>query len=219
MRRPHDEDGHAEFDAGYWEDRYRGGEGTGRHAPSPSLVAEAGGLPPGRALDAGCGRGADAMWLAARGWRVTAVDVSATAVARARETARGAAHGIQDRIEWVQADLATWEPAGPAFDLVTSHYVHAPGPAKDLFRRLASWVAPGGTLLVVGHAQAEGDAHAHPPAAKISAEQVTALLPEDSWEIVIAVSRTHEVQRPDGARAATLHDTVVRARRAPRPRL
>ena len=69
-----------QFSAEYWEDRYRVGGGASRHEPSPSLLAEAGDLPPGRALDAGCGHGADAVWLARRGWQVTAVDVSAAAV-------------------------------------------------------------------------------------------------------------------------------------------
>ena len=173
----------AEFGPAYWEDRYRGGQGAGWSAPSPVLVAEAADLPPGRALDAGCGRGADARWLAARGWRVTAVDVSATAVA-------AAAAEPGPPVEWVCADLAGWEPAG-VFDLVTSQHVHVPGPAEDLFRRLASFVAPGGTLLVVGHAH--GHAHA---GAEIDAEQVTAVLPPD-WEVVVAEVRTVVV--PSGA--------------------
>jgi 2-polyprenyl-3-methyl-5-hydroxy-6-metoxy-1,4-benzoquinol methylase len=215
MGSEHDRTGYGQFGAGYWEDRYRGGEGAGRHAPSPSLVAETGGLPQGRALDAGCGRGADALWLASRGWSVTAVDISATAVARAREAARRAGPVLEDRIEWVEADLAAWEPAGPSFDLVTSHYVHVPGPAQDMFRRLASWVAPGGTLLVVGHAHADagGDPDAHPPAAQITAREVTAVLPENTWETVAAEARTHRLQQPGGAGPVTRQDLVVHARR------
>jgi SAM-dependent methyltransferase len=213
MSHPHNPTTHEEFDAGYWENRYQGGEGTGRHAPSPSLPTVTADLPPGRALDAGCGRGNDALWLAWKGWRVTAVDVAATALAGAADNARGTA--LQERIDWVQADLASWEPDG-GFDLVTSHYVHVPGPQEDLFRRLANWVAPGGTLLVVGHAHThggDGGTHAHPLAAQISPAQITALLPSDHWEVLVAENRTHHMQRPDGTGTNTLHDTVVRARR------
>lgn len=76
-----------EFGPGYWEDRYRSGSGASRRDPSPSLLAEAGDLPPGIALDAGCGWGADSMWLASRGWTVTALDVSPAAVDQARQAA------------------------------------------------------------------------------------------------------------------------------------
>ena len=195
-----------DFGAGYWEDRYRGGEGVGRHDPSPSLVTEVAGLPPGSALDAGCGSGADARWLAAAGWQVVAVDISATAVARAQEAAA-------EPIAWVQADLTAWDP-GRSFDLVTSHFVHVPGPPADLYRRLASWVAPGGTLLVVGHAS-HGQ-HEHPEGATAEVEQVTACLPEQEWEVLVAEPRTHEVRRPDGS-SAQRNDVVVRARRVIRP--
>lgn len=211
-----------EFGAGYWEDRYRRGEGTGRQAPSPSLVAEAAALPPGRALDAGCGRGADAVWLALRGWSVTAVDVSATALAGARESARAAGAGVADGIEWIEADLTTWDGGGPVFDLVTCQYVHVPGPAEDLFRRLVSWVAPGGRLLVAGHDSGRGShghhgraVHDHPPGSQIRAEQVTACLDEDQWEVLVAEPRTH-VRRGGGGEVSH-DDVVVHARRRDRP--
>lgn len=197
----------SEFGADYWEGRYRAGEATSRHDASPSLLAEAAALPPGRALDAGCGRGADALWLADRGWQVLAVDVSDTALALAQQ-APGA-----ERVEWVQADLTTWTPGERSFDLLTSHYVHVSGPQEELFRRLASWVAPGGTLLVVGHAAHDhGHGHGQPAAAQVGLEQVTAVLPEEEWEVVVAEPRTHTVGRPDGTQAR-LDDVVVRARR------
>lgn len=177
-------------------------------------MTETGDLEPGRALDAGCGRGADALWLAARGWHVTAFDVSATALDRARETARSAGPAIAERVEWVHADLSTWTPDERRYDLVTSQYVHVPGPVEELFGRLASWVAPGGTLLVVGHDHTEGHHHEHGPAAgaQVRTRQVTDGLPEDERDVLVAESRTHTVQRGD-AGATTLHDAVVRARR------
>lgn len=221
----------AEFGAAYWEDRYRTGEGGDRHGSSPSLVDEASDLPPGRALDAGCGTGADAVWLAARGWHVTAVDVSATALDRAREHARGAGQETAERIDWVHADLTTWTPGERRFDFVASHYVHVPGPPEELFRRLASWVAPAGTLLVVGHDHAHDPGHdhdgapapghrpgpgdGHRPAAGsgVTAGQVTDGLGQDEWDVLVAGPRTHTVGRPGAADPVALHDTVVRARR------
>lgn len=143
-----------EFDKDFWECRYRahsGGHDGG--GPNPTLVTEAGELAPGLALDAGCGHGADATWLASRGWQVTAVDVSSTALAHAREQAASPRNDVvASRIDWVVADFAVWSPTEECFDLVTSHYVHVPKAEHEVFlRRLAAAVAPGGSLLVVGH--------------------------------------------------------------------
>jgi SAM-dependent methyltransferase len=105
-------------------------------------------LAPGRALDLGCGNGRHAMWLAERGWRVTAVDFSIEALRQARE--RAAASGIE--VDWVEADLAAYEPPQRAFDLVLVAYLHVPGPERaPIHAKAAAAVAAGGTLLVVGH--------------------------------------------------------------------
>lgn len=222
---------HGEFDAGYWENRYRSGEGTSRRDPSPSLLAEATDLAPGTALDAGCGWGADALWLAARGWHVTAVDVSPAAVDQARQHAEAANPQAAARVAWLTADLTTWDPDN-RFDLVTSHYVHVPGPPEALFARLASWVTPGGTLLVVGHGytpcqhghgrrhvQGEHSEHGEQPGpppdtARVRLTQITSTLPEAEWEIVVAEPRTHTISRPGGGPPAVLDDVIVKAQRA-----
>lgn len=220
---------HGDFGAAYWDDRYRDGGGASRRDPSPSLLAEADDLPPGRALDAGCGSGADALWLAARGWQVTAVDVSPAAVDQARQAAEATDPAAAARITWTPADLTTWDPGPGRFDLVTSHYVHVPGPPEELFARLARWVAPGGTLLVVGHGDAPGHGHGgqhghhgrhgraddESPAAtaRIRMAEVTAGLPSGEWEIVVAEPRTHTVSSPNLAPPAVLDDVVVRAQR------
>jgi SAM-dependent methyltransferase len=208
-----------EFGAAYWEERYRDGGGASRRDPSPSLLTEAADLAPGSALDAGCGWGADAMWLAARGWRVTAVDVSPAAVDEARRAAAAADSEAGARVTWLRADLSTWNP-DHRFDLVTSHYVHVPGPPEALFARLASWVAPGGTLLVVGHGHTPGQ-HGHGPqpnspadTARVRLTQITTALPDTDWEIVVAEPRTHTVSRPAGGPPTVLDDVVVKARRA-----
>ncbi|MEJ2857172.1 MULTISPECIES: SAM-dependent methyltransferase [unclassified Saccharothrix] len=113
------------FDKRYWEQHWQGS--TGEHPPNPHLVAEAGGLAPGTALDAGCGTGAEAIWLASRGWQVTAADISSEALARAAE--RATANGVSERLRWVEADLGAWAP-DTRFDLVTTHYAAAASPLE-----------------------------------------------------------------------------------------
>lgn len=207
-----------EFDKAYWDDRYsdqgrlRHGHGHGHGAgPNPHLVAETDGLPPGTALDAGCGEGAEAHWLATQGWQVTAVDIAEAALRRAHARTPAEAAG---RIEWRQADLAEWTPPEAGFDLVTTHYVHTPAAPGLLLARLASAVAPGGTLLFVGHHPA--DPHRHhveaTAAASLTAGQAAAVLDPARWEVTVAETRTRTVERSDG-RARTLHDTVLRATR------
>lgn len=87
-------------------------------------MAQAGDLAPGTALDAVCGEGTDAIWLASRGWQVTAVDFATIALRRAREHADTFGADITRRIDWVQADLTSWTPTEEHFDLVSAHYVH-----------------------------------------------------------------------------------------------
>lgn len=137
-------------DAERWDELY--GHETDQiwsGAPNGSLVAEAAHLPPGRALDVGCGEGGDAIWLAQRGWQVTAVDISGVAVERAR--AAGSAAGVA--VDWRRADLLAEPPCARSYDLVSLQYPalrREAGPAAT--RALIDALAPGGTLLVVGHA-------------------------------------------------------------------
>lgn len=163
------------FDKEFWEERYRGHIAARGRRPNPQLVAEAADLPPGTALDAGCGEGADAIWLASRGWRVTAVDIATTALRRAREHAETVGGDVTSRIDWVQADLTSWAPTEEHFDLVSAHYVH-PATSRDaLVRRLGAAVAPGGTLLIVGHHPSDQTtgSHAAAPEVHFTAEEIT----------------------------------------------
>ncbi len=196
-----------QFDAEYWESRYSSDAMPGPRPPNPQLVAEAAPLPPGTALDAGCGEGGNAIWLAEQGWRVTAVDVSATALHRARGHAESHGRDVVDRVEWMEADLTAWEPPRERFDLVTAHYVHPSGPKAELLRRLAGAVAPGGTLLVVDHDH--GDEHAQ---ATTTADELTAGLDARDWVVVVAETR---VRRDAGhhGHGVTHCDVVVRADR------
>jgi len=98
------------LDEAFWEDMYRSRSAAWSGSPNPQLVTEAAGLTPGTALDVGCGEGGDAVWLAERGWQVTAVDISATALQRAATHAAQAGPDVSGRITWRQADLTSKAP-------------------------------------------------------------------------------------------------------------
>jgi SAM-dependent methyltransferase len=201
-----------EFDREYWkqhwQDRAGGSDSLAANPPNPQLVREAGGLPPGTALDAGCGAGAEAIWLASHGWQVTAADISTEALARAAD--RSVASGVSAGVQWVEADLSVWDP-GTQFDLVTTHYAHPSMPQLEFYDRIAEWVAPRGTLLIVGHGHGHRHGHNHghqPPAeASVTAPAVTARLDETEWEVVTAEERSRTL----AGREAVLSDVVVRA--------
>jgi SAM-dependent methyltransferase len=204
------------FDEAAWEERYRSAPSVWSGQPNPQLVAEASDLPPGIALDIGRGEGADAIWLAARGWRVTAVDFSTTALERGAAHAEGVGSEVADRIEWRHADLRTWTPPSGSVDLVSAQYMHLPSAERrPLFARLAAAVAPGGTLLLVGHDVSDLDTGAHrvhEPDMFFTAEEVAASLAPDEWEIQVVDARPRPAKSHEGE-GITVHDAVVRARR------
>jgi SAM-dependent methyltransferase len=212
----HDGEAHDGGDASqFWDGVYLEKAKRWSGNPNPQLIAEAAGLAAGTALDLGCGEGADAIWLAQRGWTVTAVDVSAVALERA--TAHAVDAGLQDRIAWQQRDFASWRP-DEGFDLVSAQFLHSPLlPWRDFLASAAAAVAPGGTLLVVGH---------HPegltPWSGHKEERDKFFTPQDlvealtagpgSWRINVADSRERAVTGPDGQQATTI-DSVLRATR------
>ena len=131
-----------------WDERHAAREPIESPEPDPTLVDEIGALRPGRALDLGAGDGRNAIWLASQGWHVTAVDFSQVALDRGRALAT--ARGV--RVEWQLADLLEWTPGASRFDLVTLFFIHLPSDERrDVYARAAAAVAPGGTLLIVGH--------------------------------------------------------------------
>ena len=203
-----------------YDELYRSAPAVWSGRPNRQLVGEAAGLPAGSALDAGAGEGGDALWLAEHGWRVTAVDFSPVALQRGAAAAR--ARGLADRVEWVHADLEEWTPPAGGFDLVTAHYLHASWSDRTrVFRRLAAAVAPGGTLLFVGHLHGDawrhGQHHTHDPGVLYTAEDVAAVLDPGEWSDVVIGVR----ERDPGAAERTgnpVPDTVLVARRAPRTR-
>lgn len=198
-------DGH---DLASWEQRYRDSPALWSGRANAALVAEAADLPPGRALDVGCGEGGDALWLAGRGWQVTGLDWSEVALARAAEHA--AAAGVTDRVEWVRGDVVTWQPPAQAYDLVTAHFLHPQETLRhELVPRLASGVAPGGTLLWVGHPYDEERAAVWGGDRFSTAAQVAADLDPAQWEVLTAECRPRAGDQNGHHHA----DEVLRARR------
>ena len=205
------------FDQDYWERHWKEAPGgaaadSDGMAPNPHLTRETSGLAPGTALDAGCGTGAEAAWLAVHGWQVTGADISATALARA--AGRAAEMNVSGSVTWIEADLTSWEP-GRRFDLVTTNYAHPAMPQLAFYERIAEWVAPGGTLLIVGHLHdpaSPGHGH-HPPAeATVTLADITGTLAPGAWSIETAQELSRTLRGP-GGRAVTLQDAVVRATR------
>lgn len=210
------EHGDEVHDRAWWEDRYRAGEGLWSGRPNDVLVAEVADLPPGRALDAGAGEGGDALWLAERGWQVTALDLSEVALQRGARAA--AERGLVDRVEWRQADLAEEPPVADAYDLVTSAFLHPSADVREkVIRGLAAAVAPGGTLLVVNHDPSElarGLPRHARPEYFASAGELAAFLDPAEWEVQVAEARPREARAHEGD-AHHVADAVLRARRVP----
>ena len=205
--------------AAHWDDRYRSAHRIWSGAPNPHLVAQVDGLTPGTALDVGAGEGADAIWLAGRGWRVTGLDVSSVALDRARSHAADAGPVVAGRITWLHADVVAGDPDLGRFDLVTAQFMHLAAPAlASLHRRLAAAVARGGTLLVVGHHPSDiatGVRRPRDPGMLFSAAQVAGGLAPGEWDVVMADDVEREARGPDGT-PVTVRDAVLRAvRRAP----
>jgi SAM-dependent methyltransferase len=196
-----------------WDTRYLDRERLWSGRPNGALVAEVAGVTPGRALDVGCGEGADAVWLARSGWQVTALEVSGVALHRAAGHARDA--GVA--VAWVHAGLVEAGLPPASFDLVSAQYpalLRTPDAAAE--RALLSAVATGGVLLLVHHAGMdthqphEGDL-GFDPADYVWPWMVTALLDAD-WQVEVDEQRPRVI--PDGgAGAHHVDDLVLRARR------
>ena len=178
--------------------------------PNGALVAEVTGLTPGRAVDVGCGEGADAVWLATQGWQVTAFDVSDTALDRGRASAE--ALGVS--VHWQRAGLLSSELPPEAFELVTACYpALLRTPERLAEQALLDLVAPGGRLLILAHADLDREqslAHGFDLDDYVVLDDVRAVLPAD-WTIELDDRRDRHVQT--GAGAGHHADLVWLARR------
>ncbi|MFE0752094.1 class I SAM-dependent methyltransferase [Gordonia sp. NPDC058843] len=186
-----------------WDARYSSAGRLWTSDVNPALVAEVSDVDPGNALDVGSGEGADARWLADRGWKVTALDISQVAVDRAREI------DPRPSITWLRADVIADDVPATDVDLVTLHYFPIPKANLDAARRLVDAVGPGGSLLVVAHAPEGVRAHGFDPEAYVQPRDFADLL-GDEWEIV--TDETRERGRAAGGGHHT-HDVVLCARR------
>ncbi|NEE01368.1 class I SAM-dependent methyltransferase [Phytoactinopolyspora halotolerans] len=198
------------MDSEHWDEMYRGRDQVFSGSPNPVLATEAADLPPGQALDVGCGEGADAIWLARRGWRVTAVDISRVALERA--AAAGA--DVADRVAWTHGDLVATPPPAAAFDLVSVPYFPLPRqPDHAALHALLDAVAPGGTLIVVSHDLADLPAR-HGNGVDFrdyyQPDDIAGIL-DDAWTVLINQRRPREAPAPAGTHHT--HDTVLRAQR------
>ncbi|MBE3011697.1 class I SAM-dependent methyltransferase [Microbispora sp. NEAU-D428] len=196
------------MDARSWDEMYRDRDQVFSGAPNGVLVTEVAGLPPGRALDVGCGEGADALWLARRGWQVTAVDVSRTALRRAAAAAADVAGGVA----WECADLIAVPPPARAFDLVSAQYFPLPRrPDHAALRGLLDAVAPGGTLLFATHdLSGLSPRPGFDPGDYYQPGDIAGLLDHD-WTVLINETRPRTTPTPAGTHHT--HDSVLRARR------
>ncbi len=130
-----------------WDTRHEAGDFEGE-GPNPTLVLGASGLPRGTALELAAGSGTNAVWLAAQGWRTTAVDWSPVGLANGR--AKADAAGVS--VEWLERNLFDWTPPARSLDLVVIVYLHVPpDERRPIYAGAAAAVAPGGRLLVIGH--------------------------------------------------------------------
>ncbi|MFG1665496.1 class I SAM-dependent methyltransferase [Streptomyces sp. Y7] len=205
--------------AEFWEARYRDSGRLWSGRPNKLLVREASDLTPGSALDLGCGEGADAVWLASRGWRVTGVDISHTALERAAGHAVEA--GVGDRAVWERHVLGETFPEG-SFDLVNAQFLQSPVAfdQRRVLRQAARAVAPGGTLLIVMHGgwpswQSEPPFEAEFPTLDGVLDELA--LPEADWTVETAEAVRSVSVSPEGVEGHR-DDNVWRARRAGAPR-
>jgi SAM-dependent methyltransferase len=198
-------------DADAWNDRYDTDELVWNVEPNQFVRAELAELAPGTGLDVACGEGRNAVWLAGRGWAMTAVDFAAVAIEKGEALA--ARHDVD--VTFVVADATTYEP-DRAFDLVLSCYFQLPEPGRtEALIRARDAVAPGGTFLLIAHDRSNLDqgygGPPHPEVLPVADEVVAAL---DGFVIEQAGVVDRVVETDEGPRVAK--DTLVRARRAPR---
>ena len=202
------ESGHV--DSQQWDERYSGTEFEWTTRPNQFVAAELADLPPGRALDLAAGEGRNTVWLAGRGWRVTAVDFSRVGLDKGRKLS--AARGVDEaQVDWIVADLRDYEPERDAYDLALIAYLQvSPALRATVLARAAAALAPGGTAFVVGHDLAnltEGVGGPQDPDVLYTPEAVRAELP--GLRVVWAGRVRRPVERDGGT--ATAVDTLVRA--------
>ncbi len=189
-----------------WDERHRAGDFEGSE-PNPTLVAGVAGLQPGTALELAAGSGANAVWLARQGWRVTAVDWSPVGLASGK--AKADESGVQ--VEWLERNLFDWTPPTRTFDLVIIVYLHVPAEEREpIYAAAAAAVAPGGRLLVVGRDRLnaiEGEGGPPDPARLFTADEIARELRAVDPELI--VERADVVRRVPPPRRAPIDALLI----------
>lgn len=197
----------------FWDERYRKRSHVWSGRPNGQLVAAAEHLRPGRALDVGSGEGADAIWLASRGWDVLGIDVSEVALSRARAHTDDLDASVAARLDWRQVDLLSAPDLPADLDLVSVQFLHLPEPDRSrVVGMLATRVGLGGSLLIVAHDPSDLlTGIGRPPQAEVysTPDQLAGLL-DDAWDIRVRESRPRVERAADG-REVDVNDVVVQA--------
>jgi SAM-dependent methyltransferase len=190
-----------------WDRRYADVENLWSARPNRFLVAEVEALPRGRALDLACGEGQNAIWLATLGWDVVGVDFSEVAITRAR--ARAEHDGVT--VAFAVADLLEYEPEADAYDLALLLYLHlAPHERRLVLERASAALAPGGTLLLVGHDltnMTDGVGGPSDPNIHVTPDEVAGELPD------LVIEKAERVHRDVRGEERPAIDALVRARK------
>lgn len=198
----------------FWNGVYAAQPANGGPRPNARLTETITGLPPGDVLDLGCGNGGDALWLADRGWRVTAADISLVAVGRLAALARS--RGLEERLTTMRLDLREFFPPGE-FDLICAHYLHTPFDLDRaaVLRSAAHALRPGGRLLIVDHGSTapwswNQDSDVRYPSAREVADELD--LDPATWTVTRAEA-SPRIARGPGGRTAEVTDHVLLIRR------
>lgn len=197
-----------------WEARYAESEKVWSGNPNAVMVDVVQDFPSGRALDLGCGEGADVIWLAEHGWTVHGIDISTTAIQRARSHAE--ARGVSESTTWQIVDLIDWEPLGE-FDLVLATYLHSQVEFDrgSILRKALSVLPVNGVLVVIGHAQfppwATAHHHDHPDL-PTNAEVIKQLQLGPDYQVLIDETRSRLASGPGGI-TGELTDAILVIRR------
>ena len=204
------------MDSHDWDARYGATDLVWGTEPNRWVVRECAGLPAGRALDLAAGEGRNGIWLAVQGWQVTAVDFSQVAVDRGRRLAAAGGPEVAGRLDWIRADALGYRPAPGGLDLVLIAYLHLPAAERRrVLGTAAAALAPGGTLLVVGHATVnltEGSGGPQDARVLFGPEDIVADLAEHGLRTVRAEHVRRPVTTADGVSAQAV-DALVRLER------
>jgi SAM-dependent methyltransferase len=211
------------MDAAAWDERYAASDLVWSATPNQFVEAELAALPPGRALDVACGEGRNALWLADRGWSVTAVDFSRVGLEKARAIQQRHPRPQELALEWVVADVLRFDAGPTPYDLVVLAYLQLTADQRrEAVRRSFLALRPGGTFFLVAHDSSnltEGTGGPTDPAVLFTAEEVLADLDGERFEVERAERVTREVaadasHHHPGDRTRTAYDALVRVVRA-----